>query len=197
MSIAGRSLVQQEWERELLRSNPNKIKLLRANPYNCVNGLCFINGRQEISNGCPVCAGTGYLGVTLDGSGNRVFNGKPYTDMAAPASKVYFIYGDVQSGHGLYGAGGDYLKLLADLGKEDVGDATLFAKMYDYDRQTGTKIFPIVDPTLPRPDRIVDQYGAIYNVVRQLIAQIGATKICRIFTLEQGTFTATITGGSR
>jgi hypothetical protein len=199
MSIQGRSLVQQEWERALRRSNPFKIKLIRARAYNCVGGKCFENGRESISATCPVCAGTGYLGVSFNGSGIRIITstGAFYNDALPPASDIFFIYGDVQTGHGLYGAGGDYLKLLMDLGKQDVGDATLFSLMYDRDRRTGDVIFPLVAPTLPRPDRVVTRYGNEYNVVKQLIAEIGATQICRIFTLEQGTFTATITGGSR
>jgi hypothetical protein len=191
-----RSTVQYEFETYLKRTNPFKVKLIRANPYNCVGGNCFTNGRESIDATCPVCAGTGYLGVELVGTQLTVTaTGKPYDDTIAPASFSYYIYGDVQTGHGLYGSGGDFLKLLLDLGKQDVGDGTLFSLMWDHDAITGQIIYPLVDPTLVRPDRIVSVHGTVYNIVRQQVIEIGAVTICRMFTLESGTFTSTGASG--
>lgn len=192
MGIQSRSLEQQEFERALERSCPAKVRLVRANAYDCNSALCFANGRLEINNNCPLCAGTGYLGVSFI-NGVRVVTATdaPYDDTMAPASNTYLIYADVQTGHGLYGSGGDYLKLLQDIGKQDVGDATAFTKMFDRDHATGAIIFPKVDPTLVRPDRIISTFGESYNVVRQLIASIGSSiNLGRIFTLEKGSFTA-------
>lgn len=198
-----RSNVQQEFERILRQSNPYKLRLIRANPFTCPGvtggGLCFANGRTSLVNTCPLCSGTGYNGVTFDVNGNRVYNGQPYDDTIAPASVSYYITADLQTGHGLYGSGGDFLALLADLGKYDVGDGTLFTMMYDRDHATGKLIFPRVDPSLVRPDRIVNEYfdeqQNIYNIVRGMIISNGAIKICRQFTVESGTFTSTGASG--
>lgn len=193
MGIQGRSLEQQEYERALERQCPVKVKLVRARPFNCTGGSCFANGRESVSLTCPVCAGTGYLGVERINSVQIVTaTGLPFSDADAPAADFYLIYGDVQTGHGLYGSGGDYLKLLPDLGKLDIGDATFYCKMFDRDHRTGLIIYPKVDPSLPRPDRIyVTTSVTPYNVVRELIINIGSsTLIGRVFTLDQGTFTA-------
>lgn len=198
MGLRGaRSLPQREFERYLHTSHPFKLRLIRANAFTCVGGLCFLNGRKSLSGQCPVCAGSGYIGVSRNVNGNLIVTatGAPYDDTMPPASITYFISGDLQTGHGLYGSGGDFLKLLADLGKQDVGDATLFSLMYDKDHATGQVIYPIVDPNLTRPDRIISRDGNVYNVVRQMIIDDGAIRICRSFTLEAGTFTSTGASG--
>lgn len=198
MGIQSRSLLQQQFEQIFERACTTKVRLIRANPFTCPGpvapALCFKNGRKDINNNCPVCAGTGYLGVSFDNSNPRqrivTVTGDPYDDTAAPASKFFYIWADVQTGHGLYGAGGDYLKLLADIGKQLVGDATIFTKMYDRDHATGQVIYPIVDPSLPRPDRVISRHGSIYNVVQEILIEVGSETICRSFTTEQGSFTA-------
>lgn len=200
MALHGaRNIVQNEFELILRHSNPAKLKLLRANPYTCPGpptALCFANGRQSLSFQCPICAGSGYVGVTRNAvTGLLMYGGNPYDDTNLPASTVYYIYADLQTGHGLYGSGGDFIKLLTDLGRQDVGDGTLFTLMFDVDRQTGAEIYPIVDPTLTRPDRIISRYGTIYNIVRQMIIEDGTTAICRSFTIEAGVFTSTGASG--
>lgn len=107
---------------------------------------------------------------------------------APPYADFYFIYGDLQIGHGLYGAGGDYLRLIADIGKQQIGDATLFTKYFDIDRQTGKKIYPVIDETLPRPDVIISLSGQPYNIVREMSVEIGSEQIARIYTCERGSF---------
>lgn len=184
MGIMARGILQIEFERELERSNPRKIRLVRAKPFNCPN--CFINGRLSINELDETCGGTGYV------------NGVPGTDLTgALYSTTYYIYGDVQTGHGLYGNGGDYLKLIADIGKQAVGDATLFSKMYDRDHVSGNVIYPQCDPSFVRPDRIVSTHGTFFNVVREIIVEVGSDTICRVFTLDTGSFSSQGTGGSR
>ena len=114
-----------------------------------------------------------------------------------PKSTTYFIYGDLQIGHGLDGAGGDYLKLIADIGRQDVGDATLFTKYLDYDHRTGKPIYPIIDATFPQPDRVIGLNGVSYNVVRELVVTIGSENIARVFACEQGAFSPTSASQSR
>lgn len=178
MGIQRRSLGQQEFNRVLMRSCPQKLRLVRASSYNCIGGTCFSNGRESISALCPVCFGTGYLPGT-------------------PGMTTYFIYGDLQIGHGLYGSGGDYLKLIADLGRQDVGDATLFTKFLDYDHRTGKEIHPMIDAGFPQPDQVISTSGVSYNIVRQLVVSIGSEDIARVFACEQGAFSPTAASQSR
>lgn len=183
MGIQGRPLQQMQFEAQIQRIP--KVLLVRANPWNCSGpgSLCFKPPRQnEINLDCPVCNGTGYLGGHRNATDTTI----------APYSKSYRIYADLQTGHGLYGSGGDYTALIAQMGKMEVGDATIFTKMYDYDQVTGKRIYPLVSPKLPVPDRIVDPLsGNVYNVVKEIIARIGVDEICRIFTLEEGILSAT------
>lgn len=196
MGLAARSLIQQQYELQLERANPYKVGLIQARPYNCAGptSTCFLNGRKTINANCPLCSGTGYLGVERDTGDPSILRvtatGLVYDDAMPPASDSYRIYGDIQTGHGLYGAGGDYIKLLEALGKQDTGDATLYCKMFDYDATTGKQIYPREQADLPRPDRLVSRYDAVYNAVQQIIAEIGSETIGRIFVLEKGSFAA-------
>lgn len=183
MAIQRRSLEQHEFNTVLMRTCPRKIQLIHAFPYNCVGGTCFINGRNSLDPFCPICDGTGYLtgNQTTGQSQNPAFSQSPY-------AKSYHIYGDIQQGHGLYGAGGNLVKLIADLGKENIGDATIFTKMWDIDHSTGAIIYPVIDQSLPRPDRIISIYGDDYNIVREVIVEIGNNQICRVFSANKGEF---------
>jgi hypothetical protein len=183
MSIQRKSLAQREFSNILMRSAPRRLQLIRALPLNCTGGNCFANGRGSVSALCAVCDGTGYLTGTQAGGAAQ---NPPFSQ--APYAKTFFIYADLQLGHGLYGSGGDYLRLIADLGKQDIGDSTIFCKMWDYDHTSGNIIYPVIDPTLPRPDMIVSQYGKPYNIVREIIAEIGNEQICRIFSANVGSF---------
>ncbi len=177
MAILRKSLAQREFNFSLMRTCPRKLQLVHPRPLNCTGGSCFQNGRGSISALCPVCDGTGYL----TGSQSGDFTQPPYADSC-------YIYGDLQIGHGLYGSGGDYLRLIADLGKQNIGDATLFTKMWDINHVTGKVIYPIIDASLPRPDQVISVYNQLYNVIREVIAEVGNDQICRIFTLEKGSF---------
>lgn len=181
MSIQRRSLGAIEYNRVLQRACPVRLQLIRAHTYNCVGGTCFTNGRKSISGACPICAGTGYL------------PSRAPTLPQLPNADSYFITADLQVGHGLYGAGGSMLRLVADIGKENIGDATLFTKFQDYDYRTGKMIFPIVDKSLPQPDRIVARSGEVYNIVRALPVSIGCEDIARVFACEIGSFS--VSGG--
>jgi hypothetical protein len=183
MSVLRRSLAQREFNNILKRSAPRKLQLIRALPLNCTGGNCFQNGRGSVSALCPICDGTGYL--TGSQSGGAAQN-PPFSQ--APYATTYLIYADVQLGHGLYGSGGDYIRLIADLGKQDIGDATIFCEMWGIDHATGKVIYPVIDPTLPRPDMIISVYGKPYNVIREIIAEIGNEQICRIFSANEGSF---------
>lgn len=177
MSINRKSLIQHQYNDLLMRSAPTKLKLIRAKAYNCVGGSCFQNDRKSISAFCSVCGGTGYIGGHLtDDMTKGIY------------ATTYFIYCDLQIGHGLYGSGGDYIRLIGDLGKQDIGDATAYTKMWDYDAVTGKVIYPQVDPTFARPDQIYSMYGIIYNITKQLVVTIGNDEICRISTCVQNSY---------
>ncbi len=183
MAILRKSLEQREFNFILMRSCPRKLQLVRANPLNCTGGNCFQNGRGSVSALCPICDGTGYLtGTQADAASQS----PPFS--RAPYAISYFIYADLQLGHGLYGSGGDYLRLIADLGKQNIGDATIYCKMWDVDHATGKTIYPVIDSTLPRPDFFVSTYGKTYNIVKEIIAEIGNNQICRIFSANEGSF---------
>jgi len=173
-----------------MKTAPQKLLLIHALPLNCTGGNCFQNGRGSISALCSICDGTGYLTGSQSGGAAQ----KPPFSQAPYATSV-FIYGDLQQGHGLYGAGGDFLKLIADLGKQDVGDGTLFCKMWDFNQLTGEIVYPVVDATLPRPDIIVSVYGQPYNIIREMIAEVGNEQIARIFSVEKGSFSSMSNGG--
>lgn len=183
MSINRRSLQQREFNNILMRTCPRKLMLIHALPYNCTGGSCFNNGRGSISALCLVCDGTGYLtGTQAGGNAQKPpFSQPPYANSC-------MIYGDLQIGHGLYGSGGDLIRLIGDLGKESIGDATLFSKVWDVNHANGEIVYPIIDPILPRPDVIISTYGKPYNVIKELIVEIGNEQICRVFTLENGSF---------
>jgi hypothetical protein len=175
MAIQQRSLRRVQWEAQLEKLCPTKITLVRANPYTCP---AHVGSRTSIALACPTCNGTGYAGLARGANLN-----------AAPAATIYFIYGDVQSGHGLYGNGGDFVRVLADLGKQEIGDATMFCKVDDVDARTGKLIHPDTDPTYPRPDRIIDRFGVLYTVAKSLLGNFGDDAVyrnCALLLGEQG-----------
>lgn len=173
MSISPRNSRRLEFERELERFAPTKIRLIRALPYTCTS--CYTSGRLSLSLACTICNGTGYLGLARGANLN-----------VPPAAKVFFMHGDVQLGHGLNGAGGDLVRVLSELGKQGIGEAVLFCKVDSYDSLTGEQFHPLVDETLTRPDRLVTSDGLMYDVTRALVGNFGSELVFRQFSLERG-----------
>lgn len=176
MTIRQNSTRRIEWERSFERLSPTKIQLIRANPLTCPN--CIAAGSVITTD--STCNGTGYTGMpritATDGS----------QWLASPASSLYIIYGDIQTGKGLYGASSEFIKLDPNFGKLDVGDAMLFTKFQDTDRRTGIRIHPDVNSSFVRPDHIIDRFGNIYNVTKELSGNLGDDVIFRAYTLLKG-----------
>lgn len=162
-----------EWERQLERLCPILKVLVRANPYTC--STCYENGRLTQRLTCPNCNGTGYNGGV---------KGADLTQ--APYSTRYYIHADIQNGHGMYGAGGSMIEILQDLGKMDHGDATIYTKIQEFDRVSGSVVAPQVSKTLPRPDLILDTDGTAYNLVRALRGDVGDELIFLQFLAVEG-----------
>lgn len=156
---------RQEFERQLRQTCKRKHVLLRARPYNCTGGLCFLNGRDSISILCPICHGTGYLsgvaGDNIESSQNPLYN------------QSFLITADIQAGHGLFGAGGTLSIVMSDLGKSAAGDAVLFCPIETFDRKSGAMVAPRVLTSDPRPDRIISDQGRLYYVTQILESNIG------------------------
>lgn len=167
---------RREFERQLHQTCHRKLVLLRALPYNCVGGSCFIGGRDSVSKLCPVCGGTGYLGGQIGDDPER-FLGLPY-------NQVFLLLADLQPGHGLFGAGGTLTEILADLGKAQTGDATLFCPIQSLDGITGQMFAPRVDTSLVRPDRIISVTDRLYFVTETLEANIGDDVFALVCTLS-------------
>jgi hypothetical protein len=174
VAIRARSARAFSYDRGLERRVPQKITLVRANPYTC---NCGEEGRTSPAMACATCGGTGYTG------GARGVDTKI---AGAPYNTLYYIYGDIQPGHGLYGQGGDFVFIDTDLGKLEAGDGILFTKLQEYDRASGALVYPSVDPSLVRPDRVIARDGTIFTVLKDLRGNIGAEDIFRMFLLRQG-----------
>lgn len=178
--ILGRSTNRVEFEKQLEHLAPQKKILIRANAYTCTAPGCFNNGRKSPSKLCAACGGTGYTGVTSKPDNSHL--------MTPPAASVLFMYADLQPGHGLYGTGGDFLRSLIDLGKIELGDATLFTKYQEIDRQTGNLFYPDVvqNDTRPRPDWVKTISGEVYTVTKSLLINFGDEPLCRMVILQRG-----------
>jgi hypothetical protein len=173
VSIGQRNSRRVDWERQLERLCPVKKRLIRANPYTCPN---HSDSRASVSIACTICNGTGYAGLARGADLH-----------APPAATVFFLYGDVQSGHGLFGAGGNLVKVLQDIGKQSVGDAMFFCKVTSYDPVSQQWFHPIAEAELPRPDRIIDEQGTLYTIIREVAGDFGDELVFRSFTLAKGT----------
>jgi len=163
VSIQGRSARLWEFERDLERFAPVKKKLTRALAYNCPN---LVPNRNACSEFCPLCGGTGYTPNT-------------------PQTAVYFMFADLQPGHGIYGSGGNFIQLVKDLGRLDIGDAVMFCKVINHDYK-GNIFAPRADSQLIRPDLITAPNGDTYNVTRVLPMNVGDDTIGLACTLSKG-----------
>lgn len=164
-----------EFERTLERFAPTKVRLIQANALTCAT--CIARGSVALT--CPGgCNGTGYTGMP------RIQNSTDWLN--APASTTYLIHADVLDGKGLYGQGGDYIKLIPDLGKLDIGDGTAFVKFQEFDRRANKFVSPREEDNAPRPDRIIDRFGTIWTVHKVQPANLGDDVICKILTLLKG-----------
>lgn len=178
--ILGRSTNRTEFEKQLEHLAPQKKILIRANAYTCTAPGCFSNGRNAPSKLCTACGGTGYTGVTTLPNNAHL--------MTPPAAQVLFFYGDLQPGHGLYGSGGDFIRSLVDLGKIELGDATLFTKVQEIDRQTGNLFYPdvVMNNARPRPDWVKTIDGTLYTVTKNLLINFGDEELCRMIIVDRG-----------
>lgn len=174
MAITGRSPNRADFERLLERAVPHKKRLIRALPYDCPN--CYVDGQLSIALTCATCNGTGYIGMARGASLN-----------APPAAKIFLFFADVQLGHGLLGSGGDSVRIMEDLGKQNIGDGILFCKITNIDVLTGESFYPKVDQSLERPDRIIDIDGKVYSVTKEIVGNFGDELVFRQFTIEIGT----------
>jgi hypothetical protein len=175
MGLRSRGPRRIAFERDLERFAPVKKRLIRWNNYNC--STCVIPYRPgEYDPFCSSCAGSGYASGTAS-----VTN--------------YFMWCDIQPGHGIYGAGGDFVSMIADLGKVDVGDALGFCKYMQWDTK-GKLFYPSIDKTLTRSDQIVMAGSEIsradptqidtYFVTKSLVMNVGDEIIGRMLTLDIG-----------
>ncbi|MHB8592521.1 MAG: hypothetical protein ACYDBO_11055 [Vulcanimicrobiaceae bacterium] len=174
MALRARTSRAAAYDRGLERRVPIKITLVRANPYTCT---CAEEGRSSPAMACATCNGTGYTG------GAR---GANLQTASAPYNTIYYIYGDIQPGHGLYGQGGDFVFIDTDLGKLEAGDGFLFTKLQEYDRASGKSVYPSVDAALVRPDRVIAGDGTVYTVLKDLRGNLGGDNVFRMYLLRQG-----------
>lgn len=175
MSIRQMSVHREHYDYTLERSAPTKVQLVKANPFTCPT--CIARGSVALT--CPGgCNGTGYTGMP------KVQ--QPTDWLKSPASTTYYITADIQIGKGRYGTGGDFLTLIADLGKMTVGDAIIFTKLQEFDRRSGTMVYPDVNDEQVRPDRIIDRWGTLYTVSEMQIVNIGDDAVGRGGTLVRG-----------
>jgi hypothetical protein len=174
--ILGRDGRARQLDKLVRRESVTRHTLVRANALNCTE---HVLGRGGVALTCKTCNGTGYL------TGQRA-DIENLGTLGAPYNTLFFIFGEIQMGHGIRGSGGEYTFTDADRGTEFLGDAIFYFPANQREPNTGDQIAPVIG-SMPRPDRIVRAAdGQVFNVLHYLDESFGTSGLFKACALGIG-----------
>lgn len=176
MTIRARDGRARQLSRITGKENSTRHTLVRARALNCTQHL---PGRNSTALACKLCSGTGYLTGLRSDIPNISTLGAPYNDL-------FFLFGEIQMGHGIRGAGGHSPFTDGDRGMEFLGDAVFYFPREQREPNTGDLVVPLVGSS-PRPDRIIRTGdGQVFTVLHELDESFGTSPLFTAMALSIG-----------